>query len=924
MAEEELGSASVTIQATLDQLRRDLAQARSMTERAEEELSAQGRLTVDNTGVRTGVASAERMVAGADLSAEGRVTVDTGSARSAGNEAGRAFTGAFGGSLSGLKSITAGAMKGLGGGFAALGAAQAASGVAALASALAPAVGLLGVVPGAAAGAAAGLAAIKIGTVGMGDALKEAFAPTVDAEKLNAALARLSPQARGFVTALQGMRPAFDGMRLGVQDALFAGLGAKMQQLGAAYMPVLKTGLSGIAGGFNLAATNLSSFLLRGQSVADVGLILQTTSTATRGLAGAAAPIAQIFLDIATVGAGFLPGLANGFTGAATSAAAFVRNARESGRLAEWIQGGFDALSTLGTMIRDVGTRLRDAFNTPFAQGLIDGVKQISVLGGALTPTITAAAGLLAVLGPAKALLVLFAPALAQIAAAAAPAIDAFLQGLLPAMQALQPAMLPLGQAIGGIFTALTPLLPVIGQVAGLLAGALAQAIVALTPAIAPIVQAFLAFVQAIMPLLPLIGQMIGTLLPPLAQMFTLLMTALAPVIQAFVTALQPVLPIIAQAFTTILNALTPLLPVIGDALIQIIQALVPLIGPLVELFAAVVTALLPLLPALLPIIVKFAELAGDVLPPLIKVLTWIAENVLPLVIRFIGWLIEKLAGLPNPVSMVIDAFRRIGETWTSIKQQAQALADLLGRSWDWIKGKAADLKNWVVGKWNELKDSVTNAVQQLRDGVSSRFQALVDYVSGIPGRIVGFFANLGRDLYNAGRNILQGLIDGIVSKAQGAYDAVLNILRWIRDLLPFSPAKEGPFSGRGWTVNSGQALIEGLAAGIRSRQSDVVKAAEAVTKAAAAALDPAAVGLATGRFSARGSMAMSLPNVSGDLDARLPRAAQPVSRETADDSGPTRLHRDDLLFLADRIGTATARGLNDVSTTAAVRTGRR
>ena len=56
--------------------------------------------------------------------------------------------------------------------------------------------------------------------------------------------------------------------------------------------------------------------------------------------------------------------------------------------------------------------------------------------------------------------------------------------------------------------------------------------------------------------------------------------------------------------------------------------------------------------------------------------------------------------------------------------------------------------------------------------------------------------------------------------------DAVGGVLSGARNLLPFSPAKEGPFSGRGWTLYSGRSIAESLADGILDRQGQVRAAA--------------------------------------------------------------------------------------------------
>ncbi|MEV7907617.1 hypothetical protein, partial [Streptomyces anulatus] len=71
----------------------------------------------------------------------------------------------------------------------------------------------------------------------------------------------------------------------------------------------------------------------------------------------------------------------------------------------------------------------------------------------------------------------------------------------------------------------------------------------------------------------------------------------------------------------------------------------------------------------------------------------------------------------------------------------------------------------------------------------------------------------------------------------QNAYNAASDILGRIRDLFPFSPAKEGPFSGRGWTLFSGMSLAEGFADGMTRGAGLVRSAAERMAAIAAASV---------------------------------------------------------------------------------------
>lgn len=113
----------------------------------------------------------------------------------------------------------------------------------------------------------------------------------------------------------------------------------------------------------------------------------------------------------------------------------------------------------------------------------------------------------------------------------------------------------------------------------------------------------------------------------------------------------------------------------------------------------------------------------------------------------------------------------------------------------------------------------------RLQSGVASRIGRLISFVRGIPGRIKGALSNLGSLLYNAGVNVVQGLIDGIKAKAGAVVGVVKDIAGSIRDHFPFSPAKRGPLKLFPMD-KAGRNIGEGLAIGLTSSQARVAKAA--------------------------------------------------------------------------------------------------
>ena len=81
---------------------------------------------------------------------------------------------------------------------------------------------------------------------------------------------------------------------------------------------------------------------------------------------------------------------------------------------------------------------------------------------------------------------------------------------------------------------------------------------------------------------------------------------------------------------------------------------------------------------------------------------------------------------------------------------------------------------------------------------------------------------------------MIDGLRRGIVDGFNNAVTAVKNGLNRVRNFFPFSPAKEGPFSGSGYTTSRAVRSCRTSRLAWLVAEADVVRQAEAITKAAA------------------------------------------------------------------------------------------
>lgn len=186
-----------------------------------------------------------------------------------------------------------------------------------------------------------------------------------------------------------------------------------------------------------------------------------------------------------------------------------------------------------------------------------------------------------------------------------------------------------------------------------------------------------------------------------------------------------------------------------------------------------------------------------------------------------------------------------------------QWLQSLPGRIWQWLTGAISSVQAWG----GQMGAGARNAGNQFLWGITGTLQSL-------PGRIQSLFSNAGSWLLSSGRSIMDGLAQGIRNGISAAVDAASNAMEAISKLFPHSPAKEGPFSGHGWTLYSGQSIIDGLAEGMLQRRAGLVDATRA-------AISPASMELMHGMDTPRsgvgtGTANGTYQNQSGELLGEL------------------------------------------------------
>ncbi|MFC5184366.1 phage tail tape measure protein [Actinomadura harenae] len=189
-------------------------------------------------------------------------------------------------------------------------------------------------------------------------------------------------------------------------------------------------------------------------------------------------------------------------------------------------------------------------------------------------------------------------------------------------------------------------------------------------------------------------------------------------------------------------------------------------------------------------------------------------------------------------VQMVIHVY------WTLIMAELKIGLALLKAVWTFAWGFIKDLVKLV---WDEIAGVIKfwvhlimNIIAVVLDLITGKWgkawkdlkklagDALHDVISLIKN-VTSDFGNL---LWDAGKNLIQGLINGIKSMAGGVWDAIKGIAGNISGFFPHSPAKHGPLSGSGDPLLSGQQLAARIAAGMLAGAPGVSAAATALAAA--------------------------------------------------------------------------------------------
>lgn len=306
--------------------------------------------------------------------------------------------------------------------------------------------------------------------------------------------------------------------------------------------------------------------------------------------------------------------------------------------------------------------------------------------------------------------------------------------------------------------------------------------------------------------------------------------------------------------FTGLWNGIIKVFDTVSKVISTVVTNILLFLNPLLQIFGLIGYA-----------IFGFGEIVFTILSTVSQVIFIIVSTIIQIIgVILYGTIIkigELFAFIFNGISqVVISVFTAIGtfitQVWTGIVAFLTPIITAIGSFfamifngiknviitvfnaiWTFISPVVTSIVNFVMEKWNNLVANVKWAFGLIKQYIINPIAAVISWIGNKIGDIAKFIGNGITNAYNkvtewiskftsAGKNIIDGLVQGVKNGSGAVIDTVKNIASGALDAIKnffgiHSPSRV--------MAGVGDFIMQGLANGIKDGANDTVKSAESV-----------------------------------------------------------------------------------------------
>jgi TP901 family phage tail tape measure protein len=288
------------------------------------------------------------------------------------------------------------------------------------------------------------------------------------------------------------------------------------------------------------------------------------------------------------------------------------------------------------------------------------------------------------------------------------------------------------------------------------------------------------------------LGQFLGELFAPAFSILSETISNLdwTPVLDALTNlwdSLEPLIPVVqtlAAVIGTVLAAAIGIVIAVLNGIISILPDVFSMIYNLYSVVANVFSLIVGIITIdgdlIKESLINLWESINAVCSDAISIIMNFFKNFVDGIIKWFQNLYDTLVGhsiIPDMINSIIKWFASLpGKVLEKIKE-------LVSNGINYFN----NFKNSVLNKFNILVDRIKNFISKIgsaiKDLIKKGAEAGINFISGLTKT----------DFFSAGKNIVQGIINGIKNMFGEVNRVTRQLAENIRDFFPFSPAKVGP-----------------------------------------------------------------------------------------------------------------------------------
>ena len=208
-------------------------------------------------------------------------------------------------------------------------------------------------------------------------------------------------------------------------------------------------------------------------------------------------------------------------------------------------------------------------------------------------------------------------------------------------------------------------------------------------------------------------------------------------------------------------------------------------------------------------LVISVGAAASNIVPRIGEIVTALGDFLVEETPLLLEKVIAKISeGGPGMASAALDFFLKMATA--IVKATPEILKALLLL--------IASLVVAVAQKAGEFAAKGVELIKSLAQGAKDGFAFVISEIGRGLSDGVNRVRSAVTEFFNGGKALVNGLADGIRSAVSSGVlgRAASSAMSVVSAYIPHSPAKKGPFSGKGWTLYSGEAIVNDLAKGMR------------------------------------------------------------------------------------------------------------